>query len=316
MPITTEQKTTTIVKPKPSPSLFAAGHRGCAGCGQMLAARTVINALGSNTIIANATGCLEVTTTPYPESAWGVPWIHSLFENPAAVASGILASLRQKGQDKKIKVLAQGGDGGTFDIGFGLISGMWERGENILYVCYDTEAYSNTGMQASGATPWASNTTTTPSGSGATIDAIGSHQNKKDMIAIALAHGVKYVAQSTVGYLEDIEAKVRKAAAIEGPAYIQILTPCIPGWHIKPDQAMAMARLAAQTGLYPLLEYTDGQLSKVMPLSQTAPKVEEYLKPQGRFSHLFKGDRGKELIAQVQALADGNILKYGLKKSN
>ncbi|HAM88328.1 MAG: Pyruvate oxidoreductase subunit beta [Candidatus Falkowbacteria bacterium GW2011_GWC2_38_22] len=312
MPITTEQK--TITKPKPTPSLFAAGHRGCAGCGQMLAARTVINALGTNTIIANATGCLEVTTTPYPESAWGVPWIHSLFENPAAVASGILAGLKQKGKDKKVKILVQGGDGGTFDIGFGLISGMWERGENILYVCYDNEAYSNTGMQASGATPWASNTTTTPAGSGTTIDAIGSHQSKKDMIAIALAHGVKYVAQCTTGYLEDIEAKVKKAATIEGPSYIQILAPCIPGWHIKPDQAMSLSRLATQTGLYPLLEYTDGALTKVMPVPANTPRVEEYLKPQGRFSHLFKGDHGKELIAQVQALADGNILKYGLKK--
>jgi len=169
-------------------------------------------------------------------------------------------------------------------------------------------------MQASGATPWASNTTTTPAGSGTTIDAIGSHQSKKDMIAIALAHGVKYVAQCTTGYLEDIEAKVKKAATIEGPSYIQILAPCIPGWHIKPDQAMSLSRLATQTGLYPLLEYTDGALTKVMPVPANTPRVEEYLKPQGRFSHLFKGDHGKELIAQVQALADGNILKYGLKK--
>lgn len=308
--------TKTIAKPKPASALFATGHRACAGCGQAIAARTVINALGPNTIIANATGCLEVTTTPYPESAWGVPWIHSLFENAAAVASGILAGLKQKGKDKKIKVLAQGGDGGSFDIGFGLISGMWERGENILYVCYDNEAYSNTGMQASGATPWASSTTTTPSGSGTAIDAIGSHQNKKDMIAIALAHGLKYAAQCTTGYLEDIEAKVKKAAAIDGPAYIQILVPCIPGWHIKPDEAISLGKLAAQTGLYPLLEYTDGVLTKTLPVSADRPKVEEYLRPQGRFAHLFKDKRGKEIIAQIQAIADENIRKYGLGVSD
>ncbi len=310
MPTKTSLK--TITKPKKADSLFSPGHRACAGCGQAIAARTVVNALGPNTIIANATGCLEVTTTPYPESAWGMPWIHSLFENPAAIASGIYAGLKQKKQDKKIKVVAQGGDGSTFDIGFGLISGMWERGENILYICYDNEAYSNTGMQASGATPWGSSTTTTPAGQGKTIDAIGSHQQKKDIIAIALAHGLKYVAQTTAGYLEDIEAKVKKAIATEGPAYIQILAPCIPGWHIKSDQAMSLSKLAAQTGLYPLLEYIDGELVKIMKTPAKKIKVEEYLKPQRRFAHLFKSKEGGEVIKYIQALADKNIEKYGL----
>ena len=313
MPTKTSLK--TITKPKKTDSLFSAGHRACAGCGQAIAARTVVNALGPNTIIANATGCLEVTTTPYPESAWGVPWIHSLFENSAAVASGIYAGLKQKKQDKKIKVVAQGGDGGTFDIGFGLISGMWERNENILYVCYDNEAYSNTGMQASGATPWGSSTTTTPAGSGKTIDALGSHQQKKDIIAIALAHNVKYVAQTTAGYLEDIEAKVKKAMEIEGPAYIQILAPCIPGWHIISDQTMSLSKLAAQTGLYPLLEYIDGKLVKVMKIPAKKIKVEEYLKPQRRFAHLFKSEQGKEVLKYIQKLADNNIEKYGLSEN-
>ncbi len=307
-------KTTTTQRKTRAKSLLAPGHRACAGCGQAIAARTVINALGPNTIVANATGCLEVTTTPYPESAWGIPWIHSLFENAAAVASGILAAFKQDGRDKKIKVVAQGGDGGTFDIGFGLISGMWERGENILYVCYDTEAYSNTGMQASGATPWAASTTTTPSGSGPKIDAIGSHQRKKDMIAIALAHGVKYAAQTTAGYLADIESKVKKAVATNGPAYIQILTPCVPGWRIKSDQAMQIGRLAAQTGLYPLLEYADGVLTKKMNVPKPAPRVDEYLKLQGRFAHLFKSDAGKKQLAFIQESADHNIKKYGLDK--
>lgn len=302
----------TVTKPK-TQELFSSGHRACGGCGQAVAARTVVEALGPNTIIANATGCLEVTTTPYPESAWGVPWIHSLFENAAGIASGIYAALKRKGKEKEIKVVAQGGDGSTFDIGFGLISGMWERRENILYVCYDNEAYSNTGMQASGATPWASSTTTTPSGCGKTIDAIGSHQPKKDMIAIAVAHGLPYVAQTTAGYLNDIEKKVAKAVETEGPAYIQILSPCVPGWRIKPEQTMQIAKLAAQTGLYPLLEYENGELTNKMNVPEKTPSIEDYLKPQGRFKHLFKGEQGQKQLEFIQQIADYNIQKYGLR---
>jgi pyruvate ferredoxin oxidoreductase beta subunit len=294
-------------------TLLSPGHRACAGCGQLIAARAVLDALGPNTIIANATGCLEVTTSPYPESAWGVPWIHSLFENPAAIATGILAALKQQGKDKEIKVMAQGGDGATFDIGFGLISGMWTRKDNILYVCYDNEAYSNTGMQASGATPWAVSTTTTPTGKASEDYLIGSRQNKKDMIAIALAHGLAYVAQSTAGYLEDIKTKVKKAMAVDGPAYIQILVPCVPGWRIKPDQALALGKLAAQTGLYPLLEYTNGELTGKMKVPSPSPKVEEYLTPQGRFGHILKSEIGKKQIEYIQKLAEENIIKFGLK---
>jgi pyruvate ferredoxin oxidoreductase beta subunit len=295
--------------------LLAPGHRACAGCGQLTAARLVIEAMGPDTIIANGTGCLEVTTSPYPESSWGVPWIHSLFENAAAVASGIRATLDQKnGKAKNTKVLAQGGDGSTFDIGFGLISGMWERGERITYVCYDNEAYANTGMQASTATPWASHTTTTPAGSGATIDAIGSHQNKKDMIAIALAHGLGYVAQTTVGYVDDIKAKISKAAAHPGPSYVQILVPCVPGWKISPDATIKVAKLAAQTGLYPVLEYENGQLTSALKVPAKTPKVTEYLKLQGRYAHLFKDlKRYQSEIDRIQAIAEENIRKYGLK---
>ncbi len=302
-------------------TLLSPGHRACAGCGQMVAAKTVVNTLGSEVIIANATGCLEVTTTPYPESSWEVPWIHSLFENAAGIASGIRAALdhkekitkgKKKNKIKDIKVVAQGGDGGTFDIGFGLISGMWERGENILYICYDTEAYSNTGVQASGATPWGASTTTTPSGDGPTIDAIGSHQRKKDMVSIALAHGLRYVAQSTAGFPDDIAQKVKHALEVEGPAYIQILTPCIPGWKIKPDQSIQVAKLAAETGLYPLLEYRDGELKKAKQVKEGA-KVEDYLKVQGRFKHLFRDKKGKQQIELIQEKANNNIEKYGLK---
>jgi pyruvate ferredoxin oxidoreductase beta subunit len=287
------------------------GHRACAGCGQLIAARIVAETLGPDVIIANATGCLEVTTTPYPESAWGMPWIHSLFENPAAIASGIRAALDQK-KDKKTKVVAQGGDGGTFDIGFGLISGMWERGEDIIYICYDNEAYANTGIQASGATPWAASTTTTPSGKGKKIEAIGSLQRKKDMIAIALAHGLNFVAQTTTAFTEDIAAKVKKAMNTPGPSYIQILVPCIPGWGIGPHQTIQAAKLAAQTGLYPSLEYENGKLSKAMKIPNPKINVDEYLKMQGRFKHLFKDQRGKDQIAIIQNNADENIQKYNL----
>ena len=293
-------------------TLLSPGHRGCAGCGQMIAARLVADTLGPDTIIANATGCLEVVTTAYPESSWGLPWVHSLFENASAVASGIYAALKTQGKDKKIKVIAQGGDGGTFDIGFGLISGMWERGENILYICYDNEGYMNTGAQASGATPWAANTTTTPAGASPDINGIGSHFMKKDMLAIALAHGLKYVAQTTVAYPLDIVKKVKKAMATEGPSYLQILVPCIPGWKIEPNQTIALAKLAALTGIYPVVEFVNGQLAEVIKTTGQRPPVEDYLKPQGRFKHLFKNGGNKEQLAYIQKLADENVKKYNL----
>ena len=281
------------------------GHNACAGCGQLSAVQAVMRGITKDTIIANATGCLEVTTTAYPESAWGLPWIHSLFENASAVASGISAALKKKG-NKKTKVLVQAGDGGTFDIGLGLISGMWERNENILYVCYDTEAYSNTGIQASGATPYGSSTTTTPSG----IKSIGSTQNKKDMLAIALAHGLKYVAQSAAGFPDDITNKVKKALQIDGPAYIQILAPCIPGWKIKTDESTSMGKLSVSTALYPLLEYIDGELSASSIHSTFKAKpVSEYLSKQGRFKHLKAKD-----VEVIQKIANYNIKKYRLTK--
>ena len=279
------------------------GHNACAGCGQLSAAQAVMRGLNKNVIIANATGCLEVTTTAYPQSAWGLPWIHSLFENASAVASGISAALKQRG-DKNTKVVVQAGDGGTYDIGIGLISGMWERNENILYVCYDTEAYSNTGIQASGATPYGADTTTSPEG----INNIGSTQVKKDMLAIALAHGLKYVAQSTAGFPDDITNKIKKALATNGPSYIQILSPCIPGWKINNDEAVMMGKLAAATGLYPLLEYTNGKLSaSSINDNFKASPVGEYLKKQGRFKHLKPED-----IAVIQKSAKNNIDKYKL----
>lgn len=300
------------VKPK-SKALLSPGHRACAGCTQLIAARTVAETLGPNTIIANATGCLEVTTTPYPESAWGMPWVHSLFENASSIASGVRAALVYKEKKGLIKsplpkVVAQGGDGSTFDIGFGNISGMWERGEDILYICYDNEAYANTGVQASGATPPGANTTTSPTGK----FSLGSDLRKKDMIGVALAHGLRYVAQTTAGFPLDIVAKVKKAIATPGPSYLQIMVPCVPGWGIEPADGIRLGKLGAQTGLYPVIEYIDGQLSSSMKTKKPAPGVEEYLKPQKRFAHLFKSEEGKEQIKFLQAIADENIRKYRL----
>ena len=279
------------------------GHNACAGCGELSAAQAVMRGLSEKVIITNATGCLEVTTTSYPESSWGLPWIHSLFENAASVASGVLAALKQKG-DTETKVVVFGGDGSTYDIGFGLISGMWERGENILYVCFDTEAYSNTGIQASGATPYGASTTTTPNGA----ISIGSTTRKKDILSIALAHGVKYIAQSTTGFPDDITGKVKKALSINGSSYIQILCPCIPGWKINYDEAGEMAKLSVKTGLYPLLEYLDDKLiSSSITSTFTPVPVNDYLKGQGRFSHLKDED-----LKIIQKIADSNITKYKL----
>lgn len=278
------------------------GHNACAGCGQLSAVQAVMRALSDDTILVNATGCLEVTTTAHPQSSWRLPWMHSLFENSAAVASGIKATLKHK--KKKTKVVIQAGDGGTYDIGIGLISGMWERNEEIVYICYDTESYSNTGIQASSSTPWGANTVTTPAGK----NSLGSEQNKKEMLAIALAHGLKYVAQSTSAFPDDITNKVKHALETDGPSYIQILTPCVPGWKIKTDEAIRAARLAVQSGLYPLLEYKDGKIidSSINDNFKASP-VDEYLRIQGRFRHLQP-----EEIIKIQNLANQNIARYHL----
>ena len=284
--------------------LFKSGHTACAGCGQAIAARLVIEAAGENTIIANNTGCLEVFTTRFPESAWGVPWIHSLFENAAAVASGVEAALKYLGKKDTVNVIAQAGDGGTADIGLQALSGMLERGHDVLYVCYDNEAYENTGIQRSGLTPYGANTTTSPPG---TVS-IGNIHPKKPMIDIVLAHGIPYVATSSAGFPRDIQRKVKKAMSIKGPKYIQIHVPCPLGWRHESGKTLDVAKLAVETGLYPLVEYENGVL---VSKRQIVPKpVEEYLKVQGRFKHIVKNP---EELKKVQEIANNNIEKYGLK---
>jgi pyruvate ferredoxin oxidoreductase beta subunit len=227
-----------------------------------------------------------------------------LFENSAAVASGVESALKYLGKKEGINVIAQAGDGGTADIGLQAISGMLERGHDVLYVCYDNEAYMNTGIQRSGLTPTTSNTTTTPTGSAS----IGNPRPKKPMPDIAAAHGIPYVATASVGYPQDVQRKVKKALSIKGPKYIQIHVPCPLGWRHESGMTFEVAKLAVETGLYPLFEIENGQLipRKIAPIKP----VEEYLKTQGRFKHLLKDPQA---LKQMQDIADANIKKYNLK---
>jgi len=287
-----------------SEHLFVSGHTACAGCGQAIGARLVLDAAGPNTIVVNNTGCLEVFSTKYPESAWEVPWVHSLFENAAAVASGVESALKYLGKKDTINVIAQAGDGGTADIGLQALSGMLERGHDILYVCYDNEAYMNTGIQRSGLTPFDTNTTTSPIGASSS----GNIRPKKPMPEIALAHGIPYVATCSAGFTQDVQRKVKKALSIKGPKYIQMHVPCPLGWRHESNKTFDVAKLAVETGLYPLIEYENGVLAG---RRQIKPKpVEEYLKTQGRFKHLLNNP---EEVRKIQAIADSNIAKYGLK---
>jgi pyruvate ferredoxin oxidoreductase beta subunit len=285
-------------------NFYVSGHTACAGCGQSMAVRIVMNAAGKNTIVANSTGCLEVFSTKAPETAFGVPWIHSLFENSAAVASGVEAALKHLKKLDTTRVISQAGDGGTGDIGLQAISGMLERGQDILFVCYDNEAYMNTGIQRSGSTPFNANTTTSPVGKHST----GNPTLKKPMVEICAAHHIPYSASASVGNPKDVEKKVKKALSLRGPKYLQIHVPCPLGWKSESSLTIEIAKLAVQTGLYPLVEYENGKLANVTKLLSPKP-VEEYLKLQGRFRHLLKNP---DALKSVQAVADRNIAYYGL----
>src|SRR5512132_4343864 len=262
------------------------GHRACQGCGEALGARYAIDAAmraaGNQLIAVNATGCLEVFSTPYPETSWQIPWLHSLFGNAAAVASGVAAAMRVKGRND-VRVIAQGGDGGTTDIGFGCLSGMFERNDDVLYICYDNEAYMNTGVQRSSATPPAARTATTM--------AVGpqpgaSFGQGKNLPLIAMAHEIPYVATATVADLHDLEAKVEKAMTIRGARYLHVLVPCPLGWGAASHDTIRLARLARETGVFPVFEAEHGEVTRVTKIRHRVP-VEEYLRPQRRFAHLF-----------------------------
>ena len=287
------------------------GHRACQGCGEALGARYAIDAAMQATdnqlIAANATGCLEVFSTPYPETSWQIPWIHSLFGNTAAVATGIAAAMRVKGRSD-VRVVAQGGDGGTTDIGFGCLSGMFERNDDVLYICYDNGGYMNTGVQRSSATPPAARTATTMAVGPEPGNAFG---QGKFLPAIAMAHEIPYVATATVADLRDLEAKVRRAMEIRGARYIHILVPCPLGWGTYSSETIKMARLAKETGIFPVFEAEHGEIKSALAIRRQLP-VEEYLKPQKRYAHLFGKQPNVAVIAKLQALADRNIRKYKL----
>ena len=290
---------------------LTSGHRACQGCGEALGARYVLDAaMGAtdNRLIAtNATGCLEVFSTPYPESSWQLPWIHSLFGNAPAVATGVAAALRAKGRDD-IRVIGQGGDGGTVDIGFACLSGMFERGDDVLFVCYDNEAYMNTGVQRSGATPPAARTATTKPVGSEPGNVFGQGKNAP---LIAMAHEIPYVATATVAELRDLEAKVERAMEFRGARYLHVFVPCPLGWGSESKDTVRIARLAKETGLFPVFEAENGDVVSVSKIRRPVP-VEEYLKLQRRYAHLF-GEHGRpDVIARLQAVADRNIARFGL----
>jgi len=267
---------------------LAPGHRACAGCGATIGVRLALKVLGENTVAVSATGCLEVITTPYPETAWEIPWMHVAFENAAAVASGVEAALKSQGKTDTT-VVVFGGDGGTADIGLQALSGAMERGHNLIYICYDNEAYMNTGIQRSGATPFGASTTTSPHGK----ESFGEDRPKKNMPMIMAAHGVPYVATASISYPEDFMKKVKKAAEVEGPAYIHLQQPCTTGWGYNPAKTIELGRLAVETGSWILYEIEEGEFRVTYrPIQRKL--VNEYLNAQKRFKHLT--DQEKEMI--------------------
>ena len=269
---------------------FLSGHNACAGCGAAIAMRHIAKAVGKSVIISLATGCMEVTSTVYPLTAWNLPVIHSAFENAAATASGIEAALRHQG--RKEKVIAIAGDGGTFDIGIQALSGMVERKHDILFICYDNEGYMNTGVQRSGSTPQHADTTTSPYGT----SIHGKVEWKKSMPFIMASHGC-YVATANIAYLNDLYAKIKKAMEIKGPKYLQIYAPCVICWGIPTNETIILSRLAVQTGVYPVYEIENG----IVKLSMDAKSrpVSDYLGRQKRFKHLTEQE-----IKEIQQHVD------------
>jgi len=297
-------------------SLLAPGHRACAGCGPAIAIRQLLETAGKNTIIVEATGCMEVTTTPYPQTAWKVPWLHVAFENAAAAASGVEAAYKamiSKGlipKDKMPNIIALAGDGGTFDIGIQALSGMLERGHKVLYVCYDNEAYMNTGIQRSSATPLGAATTTSPAGK--VIP--GKMTRKKPIAMIAAAHDIPYVATASIAYPADFKNKVKKALSVDGPSFIHVFAPCPTGWRFGTEQTVELARLAVETGVFVLYEITQENPLKPIITKKLKDRkpVEEYLKIQGRFRHLFKPVKRQDIIDKIQEEVDRKCKLFGV----
>lgn len=291
-----------------SKEYFSEGHRACQGCGETIALRQILKALGRNVVVANATGCSEIISSPFPQTAWRVPWIHVAFENAAAVAAGVesgLKALMRKGRipQRRICVLAVAGDGGTADIGFQALSGAMERGHDMIYVCLDNEAYMNTGIQRSSSTPFGAMTTTSPPGRRSK----GQATWKKNLPEIMAAHDIPYVATASPSYPFDLIRKVKRAAEIRGPAYLQVLAVCPTGWRAPSEETIRLGRLAAECGLFPIYEVDHGKYEiNVDPGTLQSPT--EYLKLQGRFRHLREDD-----IAYIEQRARENFERLRAK---
>ncbi|HBK61573.1 MAG TPA: pyruvate ferredoxin oxidoreductase [Firmicutes bacterium] len=282
--------------------LVTPGHRACAGCGFPIIIKQALLAADNPVVVGCATGCMEVCTTIYPYTAWKVPFIHNAFENSAATVSGVEAayqSLKRRGKiDKKIDFIAFGGDGGTYDIGFQSLSGAMERGHDMLYICYDNQAYMNTGIQRSSATPRGANTTTSPAGS----ESYGKKQYRKDLTEVMVAHGIPYVAQGSPAMWNDLVSKVNKGLAVEGPAFMAVIQPCVLGWKYPADQTIELAKLAVDTCFWPLYEIVDGEYKLTYRPKEKKPLV-DFLRKQDRFRHLFKPEN-EHIIAELQAEVD------------
>ena len=288
--------------------LLAEGHNFCIGCGEALAMRLACKAIGENMIIGMATGCDEVCTTPLPVTSWRVPWIHTLFENVGAEISGVEAGLKalmRKGKIAKrdIKCIGMAGDGATSDIGVQALSGAIERGHNFLYICWDNEAYMNTGIQRSSSTPYGASTTTAPAGK----VSIGQKTRKKNMVEICVAHDIPYAATACPSYPFDLMNKVKKGAEVKGPAYVHILCPCCTGWRYPSKITIQMGRLAVETGIFPLYEVENGRYRLNVDRPTLKP-VEEYLKPQGRYRHLTDKD-----IQEIQEMVNEDYARLKAK---
>ena len=296
------------------------GHRLCAGCGASIAMRQIMLGAGEDPMVVGcATGCLEVSTTIYPYSSWNTPFIHNAFENSAATVSGVEAAfnaLKRAGKipaDKRIKFMAVGGDGGTYDIGLQSLSGAMERGHDMVYVCYDNGAYMNTGIQRSSATPKGAWATTSEVGKAQQ----GKIQRRKDLTSIIAAHGVPYVAQGSISHWKDLTAKAEKAFAVEGPAFINVLATCPRGWRSAYNKSVEIAKIGVQTAYWPLFEVENGEWTLSTPskalIKAGRKPIEEFLKPQGRFKHLF-APGNEELLAEIQRDVD-DYFEYVKKRA-
>ncbi|TAK95602.1 pyruvate ferredoxin oxidoreductase [Patescibacteria group bacterium] len=290
---------------------FAPGHSACAGCGFPAIIRAVLGEATDPVVVVNATGCMEVTSTLYPYTAWKVPYLHNAFENAAATVSGVeraYKALAKKGKiQKKIKFVAFGGDGGTYDIGLQALSGALERGHDFLYVCYDNGGYMNTGNQKSSATPYGAATETTPAGK----DSFGKMTKRKNLMEIVNAHGIKYLAQANVAFLADLKQKAKKALETDGPSFLLVFQPCTNNWKFPTSDYVRLGKLATETNMWPLYEIENGNyVINYVPKEQRP--IEEFLKGQGRFKHLAAPEN-KHVIAEMQQILNDDLARLMAK---